>query len=428
MQGLGGTHCPRLTLQLQIVGVASRPYETIPDGDIVNQSQQPVLSARSLYEQITEANSWQPSVESCIPWLEEMGLTRKCESYQPATTEDGTSLLEMGNRLQAGIPCHRAERKNKSQLDMLRRNKEKESEEVWVPSPESLQHIWNEYKSPREKILALDITRMPADALAFYQPFHFSPFGEWGIYILVGRLLHQWKRLYESFQGKLYAFTPETLLGCVLFETFHHEFFHHLVECTATTIEILSAGFGPVRPIYLRYWDHGYEKEPSLGEHPHNPLEEALANAYAYNSFSFLSRVGVGYRTVLTRLYQEILKKCWAQEGPGYRNAGDYIGPRYVAGAGQLLAMLLSCGSLDPNSLVLLSRSVMPGGHSAFVHKAHIPTYLVGSKESLRVFSKLVPAPNETYTSLFWLLDTDPIDNFLRAQKKLEKKSKSPSK
>ena len=70
----------------------------------------------------------------------------------------------------------------------------------------------------------------------------------------------------------------------------------------------------------------------------------------------------------------------------------------------------------------------MPGGHSAFVHKAHIPTYLVGSKESLEAFSNLVPAPNETYTSLFWLLDTDPIDIFLRAQKKLEKKSKSPSK
>ncbi len=70
----------------------------------------------------------------------------------------------------------------------------------------------------------------------------------------------------------------------------------------------------------------------------------------------------------------------------------------------------------------------MPGGHSAFVHKAHIPTYLVGTKESLRVFFNLVPAPNETYTSLFWLLDADPIDNFLREQKKLEKKSKSPSK
>ena len=406
--------------------VASRPYETIPDGDIVNQSQQPVLSARSLYEQTTEANSWQPSVESCIPWLEEMGLTRECESYQPTATEDGTSLLEMGNRLQAGIPCHRAERKNKSQLDTLKRERKKRSDDI--VSAESRRQIWNEYKSPREKVLALDITRMPADALAFYRPFHFSPFGEWGVYILVGRLLYQCKSLYESFQGKLYAFTLETLLSCVLFEIFHHEFFHHLVECTATTIEILSAGFGPVRPIYLRYWDHDYEKEPSLGEHPHKPLEEALANAYAYNSFSFLSRVGVSYRTALTKLYQEILKKCWAQEGPGYRNTGDYIGPRYVGGAGQLLAMLLSCGSLDPNSLVLLSRRVMPGGHSAFVHKAHIPTYLVGSKESLRVFFKLVPAPNETYTSLFWLLDTDPIDKYLREKKKLEKKSKSPSK
>jgi hypothetical protein len=26
---------------------------------------------------------------------------------------------------------------------------------------------------------------LPADALAFYRPFHFSPHEEWGIYILV---------------------------------------------------------------------------------------------------------------------------------------------------------------------------------------------------------------------------------------------------
>src|ERR1019366_6022138 len=32
--------------------------------------------------------------------------------------------------------------------------------------------------------------------------------------------------LYDSFRGKLAAFTKETLMGCLLFEVFHHEFFH----------------------------------------------------------------------------------------------------------------------------------------------------------------------------------------------------------
>jgi hypothetical protein len=66
-------------------------------------------------------------------------------------------------------------------------------------------------------------------------PFHFSPHEEWGIYILVEPLLEQCDILYRSFGGKLAAFNWETLMGCVLFEVFHHELFHHLTECAATS-------------------------------------------------------------------------------------------------------------------------------------------------------------------------------------------------
>lgn len=43
-------------------------------------------------------------------------------------------------------------------------------------------------------------------------------------------------------------------MGCVLFEVFHHEFFHHLTECAATVIEIASAGFDKAKPIFTDYW------------------------------------------------------------------------------------------------------------------------------------------------------------------------------
>ena len=69
-----------------------------------------------------------------------------------------------------------------------------------------------------------------------------------------------------------------------------HEFFHHITECAATTLEINAAAFQEPKALYLDYWDGKFAGIEGLGPHPDHPLEEALANAYSYNSFSFLSR------------------------------------------------------------------------------------------------------------------------------------------
>ena len=53
--------------------------------------------------------------------------------------------------------------------------------------------------------------RLPADALAFYRPFHFSPHDEWGIYVTVEKLLDHCQTLYGSFIGKLAAFNLKTV-------------------------------------------------------------------------------------------------------------------------------------------------------------------------------------------------------------------------
>jgi len=91
------------------------------------------------------------------------------------------------------------------------------------------------------------------------------------------------------------------LLGYIIFEIFHHEFFHHIVESAATSLEIITASLGKARPLYIEYLDYMYQQVDGLGKHEHDPLEEALANSYAYNSFSFMSRVGVGYTTYLVK-------------------------------------------------------------------------------------------------------------------------------
>jgi hypothetical protein len=68
--------------------------------------------------------------------------------------------------------------------------------------------------------------------------------------------------------------------------------------------------------------------------------------------------------------------------------------------------------------LMLLAKTVMPSGNSAFLQKPDIPTYLVGDPRALARFGELIPAPNETYTSLFWLGDTSSVDDYLKERKK----------
>jgi hypothetical protein len=109
----------------------------------------------------------------------------------------------------------------------------------------------------------------------------------------------------------------------------------------------------------------------------------------------------------------------------GYRSAGKYINGEYVTGAAQLLAMLLASPDVDPASLLLIAKRVMPNGNSAFLQKAEVPTYFVGSETELERLYKLAPAPSETYTTLLWLGDTSGVDSYLKARKQAETKKPS---
>jgi hypothetical protein len=90
-----------------------------------------------------------------------------------------------------------------------------------------------------------------------------------------------------------------------------------------------------------------------------------------------------------------------------------YIKSDYVGGATQPLAMLLSSAEIDPASLSLLAKAVMPNGNSAFLQKPDIPTYLVGGAKALDQFRR-------TYTSLFWLGGTSSVDEYLPKRKQEE--------
>jgi len=45
-------------------------------------------------------------------------------------------------------------------------------------------------------------------------------------------------------------------------------------------------------------------------------------------------------------------------------------------------------------------------------------------RSALADFNRLIPAPNETYTSLLWLGDTSAVDEYFQKRKKQEDEAK----
>jgi hypothetical protein len=288
----------------------------------------------------------------------------------------------------------------------------------------SPEQVWGAVRNAEESVRTLKWSRIPADAMAFYRPFHVPPTDQWGIYLLVGELLRYHDRL-VGVNKDLRLFSAETLMHLILFEVFNHEFFHHLVESAATTIELLLASQGTPRPVYLPHRRFEYDNR---FEHPHAPLEEALANAYAYNSLTFISRIKAGFKTASVKAYQKAVEAHWRQEPEGYCYAGFYTGGDYVAGGSRLLAQMMgNPAAADDVPLSVVAKHVMPNGFTALQAKPDIPTWLVGNPLELEIFYSLVPAPNEAYSQLFWPYDTSSIDKIIE-QRLAEEKAKRAAK
>ena len=362
-------------------------------------------------------NNRELAFSELLEWLKSSGLTAKAPGYDRNDRQIG--LLDPTDQQLLGRPSHRVKSKTRAELQQLR---EQLRSTDAVP-PDQWAALWGELRNPRETVRQLDIAKIPADAIAFYRPFHLEPANQWGIYIVVDDLMRYLHSLKQSL-GALAALPQEVLATAVIFDVFHHEFFHHLVECAATTIEVVwpAPQRRPV-PVYLNYRRRTWRG--SLEEHEHDPLEEALANAYAYNSFSFITRVRGEYLYGVSRLYQRALEKSWPKEPPGYREAGAYVQGRQVVGANLLLRRMLATeGSCSKLPVGILADAVFPRGHAAFWQKPDIPTYLVASPSELAAFESLVPAPNEGYCALSWPGQTESLDNYLKDERHKERDAK----
>jgi hypothetical protein len=115
-----------------------------------------------------------------------------------------------------------------------------------------------------------------------------------------------------------------------------------------------------------------------------------------------------------------------SEEGPGYRDAANYIDGAQIPANGDLLAMIL--GRMPHPAMLQIAQAVMPNGFSAFIRKPEIPTYLVGSLAQIEALYALVPAPAETYCELFWPLDTSRLDVLLKDRHQQRRDAKKSTK
>ena len=116
----------------------------------------------------------------------------------------------------------------------------------------------------------------PPDALAFYLPFHSYYPDWWGIYLTFEGVRFLAWHIREYSQNRIGE--RDSLLVSQVF-LYCHEYFHHLVECFATRMEIFHR-----TPMYKKkfleiYLD--FLNNPEKCENKNVPSEEALADAYA---------------------------------------------------------------------------------------------------------------------------------------------------
>jgi hypothetical protein len=240
-----------------------------------------------------------------------------------------------------------------------------------------------------------------SEAMAFYRPFHYYPYNEWGIYFVLPNYLQY---MNEIIEGSRNFISKQIVATLVLYEIFHHEYYHHLVESAAFTLETILAEFQNNKRLYI---DHIY------GEH--RPLEEALANVYAYHSISFAQRTRRTFDVNTMKAYQTAIKRHWREEPPGYCDAEKYItNNKRISGNTALLRFIMN--SYPQNNAEALERialRVLINGHTSMETKPKIPTYFLGDTDDFINFSRYIPYPKKAYAYIEFPYQSDKVTDFI---------------
>lgn len=125
--------------------------------------------------------------QELLAWLEDHSLTVDAGSLEVTTPPSGilTDLPEL-----VGVPTGRG-----TQVEPCDESKLKQVRHQWADRGVALndatqrEAVWQELRDLSATIRRIEPARVPADAIAFYRGFHITPVNQWGIYIVVPRLL-----------------------------------------------------------------------------------------------------------------------------------------------------------------------------------------------------------------------------------------------
>lgn len=205
------------------------------------------------------------------------------------------------------------------------------------------------------------------DALAWYCSYHSYPEGKWGIFILDAGVHYLAMKIF-GLQTKLSAGSLMESHGD--FKSidnsfrvlFFHEYFHFLTDVASSVLEIASGS--PARPLYSDYMRRVYGNKTGSAE---EPLEEALANAYAFNRFAS-NRWSVAHRQQL-RIFMK-------NQPNGYGAFAKYIDSGFNNGLRNLGASIADSTPRTAGSTPLEVLFVASGD---IVSSWDVPVYVVSS-------------------------------------------------
>jgi hypothetical protein len=132
----------------------------------------------------------QQTLLATCSWLKSRNLTAKT---LPIDFRDPSGREMQIDPAQAvlAMPQQRAQKHTKEELEELKQtwgNRQTPAAAISRPTPAMVNEL-DALLGRKTGRLFLDIRRLPANAIAFYRPYHLEPMDRWGIYIFVDRLL-----------------------------------------------------------------------------------------------------------------------------------------------------------------------------------------------------------------------------------------------
>ncbi len=242
-----------------------------------------------------------------------------------------------------------------------------------------------------------DVKKYGIESLAWYRSFHWKPIESWGIYILNTGINHIAQKIFFGHQNFNSLDCYQSSFKFLLY----HEFFHYITDIA---VSILEATHQFKIKLYENYYYKIYEKP--------NPLEEALANAYAYDN---ITRLDPGLKRKI--------HKFMIDQPPGYCDYHSYLNPnKFNLGIRNLTHLILN-GIPDMEVKIIndIPFELLFDIHKVNLSFNNVPVYIIQNNPNPEFnFNLITTIPSEKLIiSKRFMKDLKKLPNDI--QKKFEK-------